>query len=321
MSIAGLTEGIIKPNTIISCPGSFTYGGHTWKCDGVHGGVAVQRAIQASCDVFYYSLSVKLGIDRYSNYGKMFHFGERFYRAGTTPSSDIPDGWTNLPSRAYYDKAFGKDKWPKGVMVNLGIGQGELTVNPIQLAAYCAALANGGTWYWPHAAHAVKIKELDSIYTVAPIGEDLHISKDIMDIVHAGMFDVVNTPGGTAYRVFAGSQTDSIKIAGKTGTAQAPGHQFGARDHAWFICYAPAENPKIAMCVLVENVGFGATYSAPIARKLVHYFFTRQKEAGDEKLDDITAPEHPNGALPDVHKRDTSRTPKPSAQGLHAGLR
>jgi penicillin-binding protein 2 len=310
MSIAGLTEGLIKPNTMVNCPGSYTYGGHTWKCDAVHGSLAVQRAIQASCDVFYYQLSVKMGIDLYNKWGKMFHFGERL-------GSDVLEGRTLLPSREYYDKAFGKDKWPKGVMVNLGIGQGELLVNPLQLAAYCAAVANGGTWYRPHAVHAVKNKRLNEIESVHPDGEDLHLRPDVVDIVRAGMYDVVNTPGGTAYGAWSIARADSIKVAGKTGTAQAPGHQFGARDHAWFICFAPFDKPRIAMCVMVENVGFGATYSAPIARKLIHYFMTHQKEPGDEKLD---ATPRPNGALPDIQKRDTSKN-KGANGALHAGLR
>jgi penicillin-binding protein 2 len=311
MSIAGLTEGLIKENTTVSCPGNYTYGGHTWKCDAVHGTLAVQRAIQASCDVFYYQLSVKMGIDMYSKWGKLFHFGERL-------GSDVFEGPTLLPSRAYYDRSFGKDKWPKGVMVNLGIGQGELLVNPLQLAAYAGAIANGGTWYLPHAVRAVKNKKLNETNVVTPDGEDLHIRKDIMDIVRAGMYDVVNTPGGTAYTAFTSARADTIKTAGKTGTAQAPGHQFGARDHAWFICFAPFDKPRIAICVLVENVGFGAAYSAPIARKLIHYFMTRQKEPGDEMYDNSP---RTNGALPDIHPRDTAKpaATRPKATGLRAG--
>jgi penicillin-binding protein 2 len=308
MSIAGLSEGIISPTTTVSCPGSFTYGGHTWKCDGVHGSLAVQRAIQASCDVFYYSLSVKLGIDLYSKWGKLFHFGERL-------ESDVFEGPTLLPSRQYYDRSYGKDKWPKGVMVNLGIGQGELLVNPLQLASYAAALGNGGTWYWPHAVRAVKNKKLNETDIVAPRGENLHIRPDIMQVVRAGMFDVVNTPGGTAYGAFSLARADTIKTAGKTGTAQAPAHQFGDRDHAWCICFAPFDKPRIAICVLVENVGFGAAYSAPIARKLVHYFMTRQKEPGDDTFD--SSP-RTNGALPDIHPRDTAKPARqqPKANNL-----
>ena len=105
--------------------------------------------------------------------------------------------------------------------------------------------------------------------------EDLHIPHDILDVVHGGMFDVVNVPGGTAGVV----KLPDIAIAGKTGTAQVGG---GKLAHSWFICYAPFDHPKIAMCVLVENTGSGARFAGPIARKLVHYYFTRQKEVGDD---------------------------------------
>ncbi len=266
IGIAAIQEGIITANTLYHCPGGFTYGGNTWKCHGSHT-VNFRKAIHVSCNAYFGRLGLMMGIDVFSKYGKLFHFGERL-------GTDVLEGSTRLPTREYYDKAFGKDKWPKGVMINLGIGQGELGVNPLQLAAYTAAIANGGTWHQPHLVRGVKNGQLGQIERVKYESEDLGIRKDIMDVVHQGMFDVVNVAGGTA----RGARLDSILIAGKTGTAQAGK---GKKDHAWFVCYAPYDNPKIAMCVLVENSGFGGTYSAPIARKLVRYFFTRQREAGD----------------------------------------
>lgn len=293
MAIAGLKEGLITPKTVITCPGSFTYGGHTWKCHGVHGVVNVEKAIHVSCNVFFYRLALQMGIDTFTKYGKLFHFGERV-------GLDLPEGRSRLPSREYYDKVFGKDKWPHGVMVNLGIGQGELGVNPVQLASYVAALANGGTWHTPHIVRAVKNKRLGGeVEFVKVESENLGIPPEIMDVVHTGMYDVVNTPGGTA----RAAHMDSITVAGKTGTAQAGK---GKRDHAWFVCYAPFDKPKIAMCVLVENSGFGGTYSAPIARKLIRYYLTRKKEAEDKKLP-TDQPELPNfhpDALPAVGRDD-----------------
>jgi penicillin-binding protein 2 len=285
MAVAGLREGLITPTSTISCPGSFSMGGNVWKCHGAHGAVNVRRAIHVSCNVFFYKLALQLGIDRYHSYGRLFHFGQKL-------NADVLEGSTRLPSRDYYDRIFGKDRWPKGVMVNLGIGQGELGVNPLQLAAYCAALANGGTWYRPHVVRGVKNKRLNEVEHVPHEGEDLGIPKEIMEVIQGGMFDVVNTPGGTA----RAAKLEDIMVAGKTGTAQAGK---GKKDHAWFVCYAPFDKPKIAICVLVENSGFGGTYSAPIARKLVSYFFTRKKESGDEKPDSTP---RPPGALPDVYR-------------------
>lgn len=267
IGIAALQEGLITENTTFSCPGSFSYGGNSWKCHGAHT-VNVRKALQVSCNSFFGRLGLQMGIDVFNKYGRLFHFGERL-------GTDVPEGLTRLPSREYYDKAFGTNKWPKGVMVNLGIGQGELGVNPLQLAAYTAAIANGGTWNQPHLVRAIKNGQLGQIERVKYESEDLGIRKDIMDIVHKGMFDVVNVAGGTAFR---NARLDSIQIAGKTGTAQAGK---GKEDHAWFVCYAPFDKPKIALCVLVENIGYGGTFSAPIARKLVRYYLTRQRESPD----------------------------------------
>jgi penicillin-binding protein 2 len=271
MSIAGLMSGTITPQTTISCPGSFTFGGNTWKCHGAHGAVNVQKSIHVSCNVFYYKLVLQLGIDNYYKYAHLFHFGEKI-------SPDITEGGTLMPSRGYMDKKYGKDRW-RGPLVNLGIGQGDMLVNPLQLAAYCAAIANNGVWNKPHMVRAVRNRRLNNeIDRVRYDPENLGISMDILKVIQEGMYDVVNTPGGTA----RAAKLDSIIVAGKTGTAQAGK---GKKDHAWFVCYAPFDKPKIALCVLVENSGFGGTYSAPIARKLIRFFLTRQREAGDEVVD------------------------------------
>ena len=261
MALAGLEEGLITTTSTISCPGSFTYGGRSWKCHGGHGAVNVRRAIQASCNVFFYKLALQMGIDTYHKWGDKFHFGQRL-------GVDVPESpWTLLPSRAYYDKEYGEDKWPKGVLVNLGIGQGELKVNPLQLAAYCAAIANNGVWIKPHFVSRAKIKKLGEVQYMEQEAEDLGIKPEHLQIVQQGMFDVVNVPGGTAGHV----KLPDIAIAGKTGTAQNP----HGRDHSWFISYAPYENPKIAMCVLVENSGFGGTHAAPLSKKLIEFYLNR----------------------------------------------
>jgi penicillin-binding protein 2 len=280
-------EGIITPKSVISCGGSFTLGNKTWKCHGAHGAVNVQRAIHVSCNVFFYKLAMQLGIERYTKYGKMFHFGDK-------QGADILEASGLLPSLAYYEKRFGKGKMPKAAIVNLGIGQGELGVNPLQLASYCATLANGGTFHTPHVVRAVKNKELNNeIEKVKYDSEDLGIPKEYIDVIRAGMFDCVNTPGGTG----AAARMDSITVAGKTGTAQAGK---GKLDHAWFVSFAPFDRPRIALCVLVENSGFGGTHSAPIARKLIRFYLTRQKEAEDRNGG--PSPSLMNDALPSIQE-------------------
>jgi penicillin-binding protein 2 len=149
-------------------------------------------------------------------------------------------------------------------MINYGIGQGEILVTPLQMAVYAASLANGGTVYQPHIVRAVnnnitkKIEYFDYAHKSVPV------NNHFFDIVRGGMFDVVNEPGGTGH----GAQIQGLNVCGKTGTAQNPHGQ----DHAWFICFAPLDHPKIAMCVMVENAGFGGTVSAPIARELISLY-------------------------------------------------
>lgn len=265
MAIAGLEEGFLDVNSTISCPGSFFYGGRSWACHGGHGAARIDRAIQASCNVFFYKLSLEMGIDVYHKWGTKFGFGTRL-------GVDVPENPGLLPSREYYDNAFGKDKWPKGVLVNLGIGQGELGVNPLQMASYTATIANDGVKIQPHFVSRIKNKKLDQIQDAVFTYEDLGIKPEHLAIVQKGMHDVVNVPGGTANHV----AIEGVKIAGKTGTAQ----NSGGRNHSWFICYAPYDDPEIAMCVLVENSGYGGTYAAPLARQLLNFYFNGVAEMG-----------------------------------------
>lgn len=302
MAIAGLQEGVITPTSTLVCGGSYTFGGRSWKCHGgAHGAINARKAIHVSCNVFFYRLAMLLGMERFTKWGSAFHFGQRL-------GLDVPEGATTLPSLEYYNKRFGNGKWPKGAIINLGIGQGELGVNPVQLAAYAAAIANGGVWNQPHLVRAVRNKRLDEVQPVEYRSEDLGISKTTIDVIHAGMWDVVNAPGGTAKN----ARLDSIIVAGKTGTAQTPG---GKGDNAWFVAYAPFDKPTIALCVLVENAGFGGTHSAPIARKLIRYYMTREKEAEDQNGTDLVR----KGGLPPVQKdRPATKTTTPKKDSAAA---
>ncbi len=271
MVIAAMEEGLITPTTTFSCPGSFFYGGRSWGCHGGHGAVAAQRAIQASCNVYFYKLGLKMGIDIYHKWGTKLGFGRRL-------GVDVPENPGLLPSREYYDKVLGAGKWYAGVMVNLGIGQGELGVNPLQLAAYTAAIANDGVWIQPHFVSKIRNKKLGTIEEVAYEFNDLKLKPETIEVVQAGMYDVVNKPGGTAGHV----KIPGIDVSGKTGTAQ----NSHGRDHSWFISYAPSDDPQIAMCVLVENSGFGGTYAAPLSKKLIDFYFNRVPTDGFVRFQD-----------------------------------
>ncbi len=258
IAIAAMQEGIIDENTTIYCGGGLDYGGKFRKCHGAHGNVNARRAIQTSCNVFFYQLGKKIGIDIFEKYGKMFGFGQR-------SGIDLPgEARGNLPTRDWLEKQLGKVSFD-GRMINYGIGQGEILTTPLQMAVYTAAIANNGTLYKPHIVRYIKNNITNRLEPLNVQGTNLPIRKEIFDIIKQGMFDVVNVPGGTA----SAAKLTDIEVSGKTGTAQNPHGQ----DHAWFVCFAPFDNPKIAMAVFVENSGFGGAVAAPIANKLLDAYF------------------------------------------------
>jgi penicillin-binding protein 2 len=200
-------------------------------------------------------------MEKFEKYGEYFGFGQ-------LTNIDIPDENRGiLPTMDWLTKR--KYGFTRGKLVNYGIGQGEISVTPLQMAVYCAAIANGGTYYQPHIVRSIHNNITGRVEPIAFDKRKIPIDPKYFDIIQNGMFAVVNIPGGTA----GNAKVDGIKVCGKTGTAQNP----HGRDHAWFICFAPMDNPKIAMCVMVENSGFGAVAAAPIAQALLQAFFYPDK--------------------------------------------
>ncbi len=256
-----LDMGVIDENTTLYCAGGFTFG-RFFKCHGgVHGSINVTRAIEKSCNSFFYQLIFKIGLDNLHEYAKRF-------KVGVKTGIDIFEETGGLiPNTKYYEKTFGKN-WPQGVLVSLGIGQGEISLTPLQLAFYTALIANDGKSFSPHIVKGY----LDENKNFAPnvVNEvNTGLKKSAFEIVKKGMFLVVNG-AGTATHV----RIPGINVAGKTGTAQNP----HGKDHAWFIGFAPFEDPQIAICVLVENSGFGGTHAAPIAKKMFESYLLRDKK-------------------------------------------
>lgn len=271
-AIAGLEEGIIDTTTRISCPGGFQYGDHFFKCLHVHGSTDIYSSIEKSCNTFYYSTVVKLGLDRWSKYAKLFGFGRK-------TGIDIPEEYPGIvPSTEYYNKVYGKNGWTKGFVVSLGIGQGELSVTPLQLAQYAALLANYGKSAKPHFLKAFVNTKTQERINVKPNYYDTGISKHSFDIVRKAMWLVVNG-AGTAGNI----RDPQLNIAGKTGTAQNP----HGKDHAIFIGFAPYDNPKIAIAVIVENAGFGSTAAAPIARDVIKAYLQKDKKQTQQNNFDV----------------------------------
>lgn len=257
-AIAALDMGLITTSTTYYCGGGFTFG-RFFKCHGVHGSINVVHAIEKSCNTFFYNLIYKIGLDKWKEYALKFGFAKK-------TGIDIGEESAGLiPDENYYKKIYG-EKWPRSIMASLGIGQGEVSVTPLQLAQYVAIIANDGNTFQPHVVKGYLDDNTKQLVPFKFPEIKTGIRKEVFNIVKEGMFLVVNG-AGTATHV----KIDGITVAGKTGTAQNP----NGKDHSFFVCYAPAENPKIAIAVVVENAGFGATFAAPIAKKLIEAYLKK----------------------------------------------
>lgn len=282
MALGALTTGKRSASTIINDAGSWTYGGHTFRSHGDHGlgPVDMVRSIVLSSNVYYYSLANEMGVDAIHDFMKPLGFGQ-------ITGIDLPGEVRGvLPSTDWKRNTYKRpeqQKWYGGETISLGIGQGYNTFTMLQLATATSVLANGGTKNVPHVVRATQ-DALHHQETPRPVPPPLQLDfkPEHLSVVRNGLVGV--TTGGTSAQVFAGAPYTS---AGKTGTAQAvtigqkdkynaaklSEHQ---RDHALYMAFAPAEEPKIALAVIVENAGFGAAHAAPIARRVFDYWLLGQ---------------------------------------------
>ncbi len=277
MALAGLELNKRTPSYGINDPGFYSLPGTShryrdWKAGG-HGYVDLHKSLVISCDTYYYGLAVDLGIDNIFNFISHFGFGKK-------TGIDIEGERTGLlPSTEWKMKRF-KQKWYVGDTVSVGIGQGYNLATPLQLAVATATIANSGTQMRPQLVRQIENSKTNVI-TPRPAEtiSVLPIKPENMALVRNALVDVTR-PGGTAARASAGAP---YAMAGKTGTAQVVGMKQGEkyvesrvaerhRDHALFIAYAPADDPKIAIAVLVENGGHGGSTAAPIARAVFDYY-------------------------------------------------
>jgi penicillin-binding protein 2 len=283
MFIAGLEEGVVNPETAISDPGFFPFGNRNfrdWK-EGGHGMVNLHRSLVISCDTYYYQLGPKLGIDRIAKWSRAFGLGEK-----TGIALDDERGGT-IPDTAWKMKRF-RQPWYPGETVSVAIGQGYVTVTPLQLANMMAAVANGGKLFRPRIVSKVQSVDGTSVREYGPeLIRTIELKPDTITRVHNALADVVK--GGTGGM----ARSPLIEVAGKTGTAQVV-EMKGAylkseqlsyfnRDHAWFVSYAPAQNPEIAIAVLVEHGGHGGDAAAPMAKKVFEKYIEIQKQLNDKR--------------------------------------
>ncbi len=276
VALAGLEEGVIDPEEKILCNGRFMLGSHEYRCwkRGGHGRVNLHRALKESCDVYFYQMGKRLGIDRIARYARRFGLGRA---TGIDVGREKPG---LVPSREWKRKRFGVP-WQAGETISVSIGQSFLLVTPIQMAGVISAVFNGGVLYRPQVTRWVR----------TPSGRDLHrfrprvlrrtgISRDHLERVKKALIAVVNDPHGTGGK----ARLAHVTVAGKTGTSQVVTTEKerissgggdippSLREHAWFVAVAPAEHPKIALAVVVEHGGHGGRAAAPIAGELIRAY-------------------------------------------------
>ena len=291
MALAALEFRKRSPEFTINDPGYFTLAGvahryRDWKKDG-HGLVNMHKSIVISCDTYYYGLANELGIDAIHRFLTRIGFGAR-------TGIDIEGELGGLaPSQEWKQQRF-HQKWYAGDTVSVGIGQGYLLATPLQLATAVATLANGGVPVHPHLLKAVQDSKTQEVRIAGAADANAAVVKpENLALVRAAMIDVAR-PGGTAARAGAGAP---YAIAAKTGTAQVVAMKQGEaynekrvkeafRDHALFIAFAPADDPKLAMAILVENGGHGGSTAAPMAREVFDYYLTGKKPDRKQKLGD-----------------------------------
>lgn len=265
VAAAALEEKIVTPDTTINCHGGIRIGSYNFPDWKTHGVTDIRKAIAESCDVFFYSVgggweSISgLGIDKIKKYADKFGLGR-------ITGVDIPGEASGLvPDKNWKENRFG-ERWYVGDDFHCAIGQGFVTVTPLQLANYTAAIANGGTVYRPHfVSYIKKIDGTEEKIEPKIIGRNF-ISPQNLQIVREGMRQAISSEGGSARQL----ADLKVAVAGKTGTAQ-----FGSdnKTHGWFVSFAPYDNPEIAMVVLVEGGGEGHSTAVPVTKEIYKWYF------------------------------------------------
>jgi penicillin-binding protein 2 len=258
LALAALENHIVPPTWRITCAGSFRLGNKVFHDLHVHGSMDMVEAIQHSCNVYFYQLMLKVGLDNWSEMAAQFGFGQL---TGIDINEESPG---LLPTTDYMNRRYGPRGWTKGFLPSLGIGQGEVGVTPLQMAVYAMMLANEGHYYQPHTVRTCVDKDRNAVDTLTYRSRLLSISEASWNVVREGMRRAVMEPGGTGGL----ARVKDVVVAGKTGTAQNP----HGKDHAWFVGFAPYDHPRIAICVLVENAGFGGSFAAPIAGQCIEQY-------------------------------------------------
>lgn len=304
-ALAGLKDNKISDSTSVNCSGSYDLGTSTFNCWNKkgHGATNLRKSLRESCDVYYYQLGEKLGVDKIAEAAKAFKLGAPMgielqnEKAGLIPTSE------------WKQKRFGK-RWFHGETLPVSIGQGYVLTTPIQLASMIATVANEGTVFRPHLVKRIVDADGRPLRETKPevIGTT-SFSKESYRLVKQGLFAVVNEPGGTG----AMARLYEVKVAGKTGTSQVvkmrdsrQGTPYQFRDHALFVAFAPFDKPEIAVAVVVEHGEHGGSAAAPIAGRILRAYFDGKKPARKES----SAPPKEEGGPDDDEVAATVKEPR-----------
>lgn len=255
-AIAGLEEKLTNLDWTVECTGSYHYGDRVFRCwkEEGHGKVNISKAVKESCNIYFYQLIQRMDIDIWYKYANLFGFGSK-------TGIDLPQEKSGIaPNRKFMNRKYGKRGWTSGTLLNISIGQGDLLVTPLQMSRFAAILATKGKNIAPWLASRPNAQ-----------AKKISFKKSTWDLIHEMMFNVVNTPGGTAYSSRIAST--SIEFYGKTGTAQNP----RGEAHAWFIGFATKGSQTISISVIVENGGTGGSVAAPVASKIVQNYFNESE--------------------------------------------
>ena len=274
-AIAALEEGFVDEKTNIYCPGFYSFGDRDYKCwkKTGHGKVNIYKALSESCDVYFYQVGSKLGVDRIAWYAKACGLG-------SITGIDLDQEGRGLIPTAAWKKQRTGNSWHRGETLSIAIGQGYNLATPLQMLALTSAVANGGTIYKPQILDKVESADGNLLFqNQRQVSGKLPVSKKNLEIIRKGLWEVVNSSRGTAKI----AKLKNGYMSGKTGTAQIVGREKVENlkeaekkkrylDHAWFVAYAPSDNPKIALAIIVEHGEHGSLSAAPIAQQLTQHY-------------------------------------------------
>jgi penicillin-binding protein 2 len=283
VALAALQEGLMKPDSTVYCPGYYFFANRKYRCwrDRGHGTMNLHNALVQSCDTYFYQTGLRLGVDKIAHYAKGFGLGQK-------TEIGLPGEHPGLIPTSWWKKQATGIPWQKGETLSISIGQGFDLTSPLQMALAYSALANGGKVWQPYVVRRIEGSNLEEVDEIkSNLKQTINIEPHYFAAVQKGLLGVVEEPRGTAH----GIRDHSVKIAGKTGTAQVVRMADGVdrkvaakkakakeQDHAWFVGYATAEDPEIVVCALIEHGGHGSSTAAPLVQKVILAHFGREVE-------------------------------------------